>query len=228
MIYNELDLNALKVFVAVYENGGFDKASKKMFLSQPAVSIAVKKLEEKLGGQLFTRLPKGIVPTKEGEKFYEGLKQGLYIVNNAIENFNEENALKEGVLKIGASTSIIKHVLMKAVKKFGKKYPNIKISFTEVIASRLERYLMSGDIDIAFMEEPIYNLSAYETKQIESLTSCFVASKNFLKNELTKNEMENFNYAVLKNNTNHRALFDNICLKNNLMVNIFYEMASFE
>ena len=228
MIYTDFDLNSLKIFMAVFESGGIDKASKKLFISQPAVSISIKKLEEKLGGQLFTRLPKGIVPTEEGERFYMECKQGLNILENAFQNFSPESALQKGSLKIGASTSIIKHVLMKAVKKFGKEYPNIKISFTEVIASRLERYLMNGDIDIAFMEEPIYNLAAYETKQIGSLTSCFVASNNFLKNELTKKEMEDFNYAVLKNNTNHRALFDNICLKNNLMLNVFYEMASFE
>ena len=228
MINTNFDLNALKMFIAVYENKGIDKASKKLFITQPAVSIAIKKLEARLGGALFTRLPKGIVPTEEGERFYVECIQGLNLLSNAVENFSPQNALQEGSLKIGASTSMISHIIMPALKEFCALYPNIKVSFTEVIASRLERYLMRGELDIAFMEEPTQNIKLYDAHKIGTLNNCFVVSKDFKKDTLTKEEMTTYNYAVLKKHTNHRDYFEKLCSRNNLPLNVSYEMASFE
>ena len=228
MIYNNFDLNALKIFVAVYENMGIDKASKKLFISQPAVSISIKKLEEHLNGKLFVRLPKGIKPTEEGERFYNECRNALNTLSDAFINFSPENALKEGSLKIGASTSVIKHILMPVLKDFCKTYPNIKVSFTEVIASRLQRYLVNGDIDIAFMEEPIEYFETYKSREICKSNNCFVVSKAFEKKMLSKQEMLAFKYAVLKKNTNNRALFEHLCLQHKLQLSVGYEMASFE
>lgn len=228
MVNMDFDLNALKIFVSVYENKGIENASKKLFLTQPAVSIAIKKLEKKLGGQLFTRLPKGITPTSEGEKFYIYCKNALNQISQGIENFSEENALQFGSLNIGASTSIIKHILMPVIEKFCKEYPNIKISFTEVIASRLQRYMFKGEIDIAFMEEPINDINLYQSFPIAKLTHIFIANKNFKSNFLTSQELQNQKFTVHKANTNSRLAFDNFCFDNLITLPVFYEMASNE
>lgn len=228
MINMDFDLNALKIFLAVYENGGIDIASKKLFLSQPAVTISIKKLEQRLNGKLFTRLPRGIVPTEEGKRFYAYCKNGLSQINLGVENFSEETALSLGTLNIGASTSMIKYVLMPKLDTFCKLYPNVKISFTEVIAERLQRYLFKGEIDIAFVEEPIKDLEIYDRENICSLTSCFVAGRNYLKNTLSKEELSREKFAVLKKNTSSRRLFDRLCLEHSLRLEIYYQMASFE
>ena len=228
MINTNFDLNALKVFMAVYENGGIEKASKKLFLSQPAVSISIKKLEEKLNGKLFTRLPKGIKPTQEGENFYHECEISIKKIDSAIANFCPQNALQKGCLKIGASSSIIKHVLMNAIKKFSHKYPNIVVSFTEVISSRLQKYLVNGNIDIAFMEEPIENIEIYNTKEICLLTSCFIVSSKIKRDKLSNKVLLKSKFTVLKANTSSRTLFEQVCLKNNLPLIVQYEMANFE
>lgn len=228
MINTNFDLNALKVFMAVYENGGIEKASKKLFLSQPAVSISIKKLEEKLNGKLFIRLPKGIKPTLEGETFYHECKSAIKQISSAITGFCPQNTLQKGNLKIGANPSIIKYILMPAIKKFSRIYPNIDISFTEVISSRLEKYLINGNIDIAFMEEPIENIEIYNAKEVFLLNSCFVVCAKTKKSIFSNKMLLKNKFTVLKTNTNNRTLFEQICLKNNLSLKVSYEMANFE
>ena len=228
MINMDFDLNALKIFLAVYENKGIEAASKKLFLTQPAVSIAIKKLENKLNGKLFSRLPKGIKPTPEGEKFYIYCKNALMQISQGIQNFSEDNALQYGTLKIGANSSLIKFVLMPVLTEFCQKYPNIKLSFTEVIASRLQRYLFKGELDIAFMEEPILNKEIYDSFPMVTLTHIFVSNPHYKTDFLTKDELEKQKFSVQKNNTNNRFAFHNFCLDHALNLSVQYEMANNE
>ena len=228
MVYADFDWNALKVFISVYENKGINHASKKLFLTQPAVSAAIKKLEHQLGGNLFTRLPKGVVPTAEGERFYNYIKQAERQIELGLQNFSDKSALLSGKLTIGANTAIIQHVLMPFINQFCKKHPNIKISFTEVISSRLQRYLANGEIDIAFMEEPILDIKQFTSKRIMALTNCFVAGATNAINKVLISEVEKNNWAVLKPNTNGRSMFEVVCKTNTVMPNIAFEMASYE
>jgi len=228
MIYDNLDLNALKIFVVVFENSSISIASKKLYISQPAVTTSIKKTEERLGGKLFVRLPKGIKPTIEGKRFYEYCKNGLNQIALGVQNFSESSFKQTGTLNIGADTSIIKYILSPLIKEFSKKYPLVKISFTEVIAERLQKYLARGDIDIAFEIDPIRNIETFESVKLFNLTNCFVSNVNFNKKNLTNEMLKEQKLAVLKNNTNHRALFDAICLKNSLNLTPFYESANFE
>ena len=222
MIYTDFDLNALKIFVAVFENGSIDLASKKMFITQPAVSIAIKKLEERLGGKLFVRLPKGTKPTEEGIRFYAYCKNALKQIENGIRGFSFEQASK-GTLRIGASPSIIK-LLMPSIATFCQTYPNVKLAFTEVIASRLQKYLLKGEIDLALMEEPFDTL-AYDTHAIATLHPCFVGAKN-TKSKWSMEELLACKFATLKPLTSTRAMFDKVCAQNNLPIKPSYEMAN--
>ena len=88
MNYSDIDLNLIKTFLAVYENKSILLASKKLFISQPAVTKSIQKLEELLGGKLFIRTAKGVVPTKEGEEFNTACYNSMKILNNGINKFS--------------------------------------------------------------------------------------------------------------------------------------------
>ena len=77
MNYNDIDLNSLKIFVTVAECKSFLGASKKLYITQPAITTCIKKLEKMLGGNLFVRTSKGIKLTAEGEIFYGHTKSAL-------------------------------------------------------------------------------------------------------------------------------------------------------
>jgi LysR family transcriptional regulator, cyn operon transcriptional activator len=224
MIYDKLDLNALKIFISVYENGGIVSASKKLYLSQPAVTIAIKKLENSLDGKLFFRFPKGVKPTQEGVKFYNYCKNALSLIDSGVQNFSEYSSLSKGKISIGASQSIIENILMPKINIFCKMYPNIKIEFTEVIDKRLENYLKRGDLDLAFIEN-FEKVDNYKYFDICELSPVFV-SKDI--SSIDFKNLDKYKFCILKQNTIMRSYFDKFCETNNLIIEPSYEMSNYK
>ncbi|AQA17762.1 hypothetical protein BST95_05460 [Halioglobus japonicus] len=80
------DLNLLKVFLAVYETGSISRAAESLHMTQPAVSLALKRLQQSINKTLFVRAPRGMTPTHCAEELFEPLQHALDIVESALEN----------------------------------------------------------------------------------------------------------------------------------------------
>ena len=129
----ENKIDSYKIFESVARNGSISKASEELFISQPAVSQSIKRLEDIMGGELFNRTKFGVRLTTEGKIFYEQIKKGLDHIENAERIFSSLKNLETGTIKIGASASITKHILMPYLKTFHKEYPNINIEIVTKI-----------------------------------------------------------------------------------------------
>jgi len=226
MDYIELDLNLLQTFTVVYKYKSIKLASEKLFISQPAVSVNIKKLEEFLNGKLFIRTPKGVTPTQEGEIFYQHVIEGLKHFKNGINHFS--NILKNysGNIKIGARSTVTRHLLLPFINKFGEKYPNINISLTDALSSYLVEFLNKGELDIAIVSTPLENADNFKVTPISKVHDCFVAPYNFPKDTLNKNELQNYPLAAYKHPAKNRVYFDQICKEQNLKIQPKYEMFS--
>ena len=216
----DFDLNLLKIFVSVYENGGIVLASKKLFISQPAVTISIKKLENAVGTNLFIRLPKGVKPTIAGEKFYDFCKKAIKQIELAIENTKDLDNLINGHLNIGASHDLINYFLMPKIIDFTKKYPNVSINFVETIPNHLSKYIERGDIDIVFLENKKLQ-SNFECFEVTKFDNCF-----FSKNNIDKLD-EKINLAIFKQNTGNYESFEDFC-ENNIHIKPKYKVANFD
>lgn len=95
-----IDIEFYKVFCVVAENGSFSKAAEKLYISQPAITQTIKKLEEQLGGKLFYRNNNGVSLTEEGKHLYEYIKDSMEIIESATSKFNQYKNLDEGILRI--------------------------------------------------------------------------------------------------------------------------------
>lgn len=95
-----IDVEFYKVFCIVAENGSFSKAAEKLYISQPAITQTIRKLEEQLGGKLFYRNNNGVALTEEGKKLYAYIKDSIEIVSNASAKFKQYKDLDEGILRI--------------------------------------------------------------------------------------------------------------------------------
>lgn len=149
-----MTLNELKYIVAVAKEKHFRKASESCFVSQPTLSIAIKKLEEELGVILFERRKQDILTTPVGQQIVELAKQILersqQIKNIARESQNDLST----ELKIGAIFTIAPYLLPKLIPNFHRLAPNIPLIIEENYTHLLAEKLKSGEIDIAILSLP--------------------------------------------------------------------------
>lgn len=142
----------LKVFVSVARNLNFTKASKELFISQPAISKHIQELENQYKITLFNRIGNRIELTQGGQLFlsraeailenYRALEAEM---NNLTQNFS-------GELRLGASTTIAQYMLPEILANFMKQYPNIKISLISENSSKIEELLHDNSIDLGLVE----------------------------------------------------------------------------
>ena len=126
----EQNLNLYQVFYEVAGCRNFSVAAKKLYISQPAVSKAISRLEENLNTVLFRRSSKGAILTREGELLYRYVEQALGMLKAGEDELALSAYRKVCPLSIGVSTMLCKYILLPVLKSFMEEYPNIKISIS--------------------------------------------------------------------------------------------------
>lgn len=146
------NLSRYKIFLAVAEWKSISKAAAQLFLSQPAVSITIRKLEENLNTTLFIRKSKGVELTENGRRLYENAKLALNILSDTEDRLRfRQNA---GYLRIAASNVLCKHFLMPYLKAFTSRYPDTEVSITCTSSSAACAMVEQCKIDLALAAKP--------------------------------------------------------------------------
>ncbi|WP_234989730.1 LysR family transcriptional regulator [Peptoniphilus asaccharolyticus] len=132
----------------VYKEKSFSKAAKNLFISQPSLSAAVKKVEVNLGYEIFDRSTKPIGLTEFGLEYIKSVEKILEIEDNFENYLNDLGDLKAGKVSIGGTSLFISHVLPFIISDFSKKYPKVELNIVEDNTVELENSLASGELDI--------------------------------------------------------------------------------
>lgn len=141
-----------KIFLAVAECKSISKAAAQLFISQPAVSITIKKLEYHLNTTLFIRKSKGVELTENGRKLYENAKRAFQILSDTEDRLRFHQ--NTGYLRIAASNVLCKHFLMPYLKEFTNLYPHTDISITCTSSSAACAMVEQCNIDLALVAKP--------------------------------------------------------------------------
>lgn len=142
----------LNVFITVVRTLSFTKAAAILDISQPAISKHIKELEADFGEPLFNRKGSSISLTKKGQDIIplvETILEGYAALNDAVSR--EDNHF-EGLLHIGASTTIAQYVLPGILAKFNREYPRIRLSVISANSDDIVKMLQRKEIDIALIE----------------------------------------------------------------------------
>lgn len=126
----DISLDLYRIFCIVVSSGNMSAAARKLYISQPAVSMAIRQLETHMGSPLLIRTPKGVHTTAEGKLLYENLQQALGLIQSAQDKYFQMVNMEAGELKIGGSDTIIANFLMPYLEKYHLKYPDIAIKVT--------------------------------------------------------------------------------------------------
>ncbi len=228
-LYTENKIDSYKIFESVARNESISKASEELFISQPAVSQSIKKLEEAIGGELFNRTKFGVRLTSEGKTFYEYIKKGLDYIENGERTFSSLKNLEVGTIRIGASATLTKHILMPYLKAFHKIYPNINIEIVNHLSNTLVTMLKNGLLDLLILNLPMQDSTDLEIHTFTQVQDIFCASPEYLDTSktYTLNELKNYKLITQKRPSNTRTFFDIFLKENNLKLTPSIEAVSF-
>ena len=212
-----VDLELYKVFYAVAKHKNMTKASEELFISQPAISQSIKKLEDQLGGILFLRSNKGMELTEEGKMFYEYVKGALELINNAEKEFTSFKDLTKGEIKIGCSTTLTKLILIDALKEYHLDYPNININITNDLTTNLINDLKLGKLDFVIFNESNIKETNLNLEKIKELKQGFIYNPDYYDDNVnTFEDLNNLPLILQKEESNSRKLLDYIALQNSV------------
>ena len=224
-----INLNLLKYFYEVVNTGNITKASEKLLVSQPAITKAIKELENELNVVLFTRSKKGIIPTEEGQILYEHVKNIFQEFNSTL-NTIENTKTNGGHIYIGTTTTNFMNFLVDTLKEFKNKFPNVHIHIELENMNVLNDMSRLGHLD--FLIKNDYEVMEGFTKiKSFSITDKFVAARNDYPELANKSykleELLEYPFILLSNITHGRRNFDEYLKSKNIEFKPTYEFNSY-
>ena len=175
------NLSSYRIFYTVANTGNISKAAKELYISQPAISKSIQKLEESVGCKLFSRSSRGVVLTDEGKLLYEHVSEAFETLTMGEEKLKRSIELGVGHLKIGVSSTLCKYLLLPYLKEFIRQNPHISISISCQSTNDTLKLLEDNKIDIGLIGKP-ENLKNIHFDFLEEIEDIFVAAKDNLRN----------------------------------------------
>ena len=211
--------------------GSISKAANVLFISQPAITKSIKKLENELEITLFNRSPKGVSLTENGKIFYEFIKNGIESFTNGEHKLTSLKNLETGIIKIGASTTVTKYFLMPYIEKFHKLFPNIDISITNHLTNTLISNLKKGSLDLLIVNLPTKLDDDLKITPCAVLHDCFAGNSNYKKQiskKISLSELvENYPIITQKEPSNTRTFLNSIMKENNINFHPKFDIVSY-
>ena len=216
------NLSSYWIFYTVANAGNISKAAKELYISQPAISKSIQKLEESLDCKLFSRSSRGVILTSEGALLYEHVKQAFDALGTGEEKLKRSIELGVGQLKIGVSTTLCKYMLLPYLKEFIHRNPHISISIECQSTNDTLKLLDDNKIDIGLIGKPEI-LKGYEFYYLDKIEDIFVATKDYLRNlsarGIKKHDiLQNSTLMLLDKNNMTRQYIDDYLQENQIHV----------
>ena len=149
-----MTVKQLRAFLAVAQSLSFAQACERLHLSQPALSLAIKNLEESLGGQLLTRTTRSVRLTPEGETLLPIARRLLVDWDNTEELLRQHFTLQLGKVAVAAMPSFAGNRLPAALKAFRDAYPRVNVAVHDVINERVMEMVRERRVELGVVFEP--------------------------------------------------------------------------
>ena len=230
MIIIEIDIELYKIFYTVAKFGNITKAANALYISQPAVTMSIKKLEEQLETTLFTRTKRGVVLTNEGSVLYEHVEKAMENIKIGENRLSSLKKLENGTIKIGIGTTLAKFFLVEHLAKYHEKYPNISINIDTSKTSDILKKLDDGSIDIAIITNDTCEFKNFNVEYSEDITYTFICNKNYLEltnKEIPLEELAQYPLLLQHSHSNSRRILNDFVIKNKVEIEADMELSSY-
>ena len=175
-----VNLELYRVFYTVAKCGSLTKAAEELYISQPAVSQAIKQLETQLGGKLFNRTHKGMeLSDTGGKQIFSMVEQALKLFDEAESKYAELKDTATGIVRICASDTVATHFLLPYIKEYHERYPDVNLILQNGTSNETIELLKNNKGDIGFVNLPIDDSDINLSNTVMQLHDTFVASDKF-------------------------------------------------
>ena len=200
----DINYELYKVFYHVASTLSFSEASKQLYISQSAVSQSIKALEKKLDQTLFIRSTKRVQLTPEGEILLRHVEPAMNLIKRGETQLVDATSTG-GQIRIGASDTICRYILVPYLERFHKEFPNAHIKVTNQTSVKCVELLESGQVDFIVINYPNSHLSnLYSLKKIAKFKDVFVANDSFSElrdRKISFKEMQGYPILMLEKHT---------------------------
>lgn len=216
----DINYELYKVFYFVASSLSFSEASKKLYISQSAVSQSIKTLEKKLGQSLFIRSTKKVQLTPAGSLLLKHVEPAMNLIARGENQLLDSGTLGLGQLHIGASDTICRYFLVPYLQEFHKKFPNVPIKVTNATSTQCVELLDQRKVDLIVTNFPNTHLNYdYIQKTIATFRDVFIANpENFplTEKEVTFEELKQLPIMMLSRQSTTSEFLHNLFIQHQL------------
>lgn len=148
-----MDIYQLQVFLSVYRHKSFSAASKELNLTQPSVSIHIKKLEDELGVLLFDRVGRKTLPTREGRMLHDKAEEIIDSLKNIKSDIGSAEKELRGLLSIGATSIPGSYIIPPLAADFTRRWPEVFFQVTIGDTKKISESVTIGDLHVGIVED---------------------------------------------------------------------------
>lgn len=224
-----INLNLYRIFYYVAKEGSISAAAKKIYVSQPAISKSLKKLEELLNVDLFYRTLTGVQLTEFGETLLFYVENSYNSLLTAERTLLESKALERGKVSIGVPSHIGSFFLFEYIEKFKKDFPNIKIKIVSRSTNEMIEQLESHEIDFMIDSSPVdtkYNNVIVE--KLVTFPNSFITNKKYDENMNSLKDFEDEPFILPVNRSSRRKELESLLASNNIELKNIIEIETTE
>ncbi len=213
-----MELDQLRSFCFVAEERSFSRAARRMFVTQPAISMQIKSLELEIGQSLFDRSKKEIATTEAGKILYTHAKRIFSEMDNARNEIDKIQQMVRGELIVGCSDTVSSYILPALLADFLKEYPALTITVQNRPSLHILQMILEGSAEIGFVSLPaaganldIQPFFTYDDVAVCSPAHAYARHKRISLSALAKHRL-----LLLEPGTKNRMLIDGAFTKANI------------
>ena len=225
-----MDLERLNAFRAVAMERSFTRAAKKVYKTQPAVSQAVRSLEEEVGERLFHRLGRTVELTEAGRVLLEHAEQAFDALEQGCLRIDSIKGLRAGTLRVATSDTTACYILPPALGAFRRRYPGIEIVISNRPSPVVLQEVLSREADIGIVTLPVVH-RAVSVKALlvrEDVVICSPGNRLSGRKRASLKDLEGYPLLLLDKGSNTRTFIDEQLRKAEVAPTIAMELGSIE
>ena len=224
------NLSQYRIFYAVAKAGNISRAAKELYISQPAISKSISKLEDSLNTVLFTRNSRGVQLTDEGQVLFEHTRDAFEELAKGEQELKRIREFNMGHIRIGVSNTLCRFIMVKYLKGFIEQYPHIKITIESQPTTQTLSMLEQQRIDIGLVVEQ-KSAKSMNFIPVMDIEDIFVATPSYLENLKLRegadtDVFQSGNLMLLDKNNITRHYIDDYMSVNEIVANNLLEVTT--